>query len=250
MRALVTGAGSGIGEKMALGLAARGYEVVAAGRNAKRLHRLMTMADGGSILPFAADLSREEECRRLHAEAGDIDILVNNAGMGVFGEFGKTALEEELAMIDLNIRAPHILTKLFLKDFTARNSGYILNVASVAAFSPGPLFAGYYASKAYLLRLTQGIAEELRRAGSGVYIGALCPGPVKTKFNQKAGAARGLSGLDADVVADYAIEKMFAKKTVIIPGALMKCVAFFDKLMPDALISQIAYGMQRKKMND
>ncbi len=250
MRALVTGAGSGIGEKIALGLAARGYEVVAAGRNAKRLHGLCAMAAGGKILPFAADLSREEECRRLHVQAGEIDVLVNNAGMGVFGEFCRTALEEELSMVDLNLRAPHILTKLFLKDFCARGSGYILNISSIAAFSPGPLFAGYYASKAYLLRLTQGIAEELRQAGSKVYIGALCPGPVKTAFNQKAGAVRGLSGIDADVVAEYAIKKMFAKKTVIIPGTLMKCVAFFDKLMPDALVAKIAYGMQQRKMED
>lgn len=250
MRALVTGAGSGIGEKIALCLAARGYEVIAVGRNAKRLHGLSAMAAGGSILPFAADLTREEECRRLHAQTADVDILVNNAGMGVFGEFCGTALEEELAMIDLNLRAPHILTKLFLKDFTARGSGYILNVSSIAAFSPGPLFAGYYASKAYLLRLTQSIAEELRRGGSDVYVGALCPGPVKTSFNEKAGALHGLSGLDAGVVAEYAIKKMFAKKTVIIPGALMKCVAFFDKIMPDALIAKIAYGMQRRKMEE
>lgn len=139
-----------------------------------------------TILP--ADLSSREGCRALYraAQGENIDILVNNAGLGLFGPFDETDLEAELGMLDVNIIAMHMLMKLFLPDLEAKDRGYILNVASSAAFLPGPLLSSYYASKAYVLRLSEAVAEELRRAGSGVRISVLCPGPVQTEFDQVA----------------------------------------------------------------
>lgn len=110
-------------------------------------------------------------------------------------------------MLDINIRCTHILTKLFLPDFKRRNKGHILNVASSAAFLPGPLLSSYYASKAYVLRLSEAISEELRRAGSQVKISVLCPGPVRTEFNDVAGVRFSIRGLPSPSVAEYAIDR-------------------------------------------
>lgn len=150
-------------------------------------------------------------------------------------------------MLDLNIRAVHILTKLFLKDFKSRNSGYILNVASSAAFMPGPLMSGYYASKAYVLRLTLAIHEELRREGSGVYIGTLCPGPVDTGFSRRANVKFSLSGLKSADVAAYAVKKMFARKPVIVPGFQMKFVYLFNRFVPEKQLAKFVYQIQKRK---
>ena len=138
------------------------------------------------------DLRDAKSCRMLYerVKAEEIDILINNAGFGLCGAFDETSLDRELEMIDLNIRAVHVLTKLFLKDFIARDHGFILNVASIAAYAPGPLMATYYASKAYVLRLSQSIYGELRRRGSHVHVAALCPGPVRTEF--QSGSRRGV----------------------------------------------------------
>ena len=150
-------------------------------------------------------------------------------------------------MVDLNIKAVHILTKLFLQDFMMKDKGYILNVASSAAFQPGPLMATYYATKAYVLRLTEGIYEELRRKKSHVYIGCLCPGPVATEFNQVANVSFSLNGLSSNDVAQYAIEKMLQRKLIIIPGILMKLNVFFNRFVPRKLLLRIAYHIQRQK---
>ncbi len=116
----------------------------------------------------------------------NIDFVINNAGFGVFGKITETNLEKEVNLINTNITAVHILTKLFLKDMVAKNEGRILNVASIAGFAPGPLMAAYYSSKAYVLRLTESIYEELRREKSNVKVSVLCPGPVATNFNNVA----------------------------------------------------------------
>lgn len=246
MRALITGASSGIGREIAKVLSEKGFDLVICARREDKLLALKSELKT-DVRVITADLSDEKECFRLHEEAGDIDILVNNAGYGVFGAFDKTDLQKELNMLDLNIISLHILTKLFLHDFIEKNSGHILNVASSAAFMPGPLFSSYYASKAYVLRLTQAIHEELYRAGRSVYIGALCPGPVRTEFNKTAGVEFSLSGLSAEYVAQYAVKKMFAGKTVIVPGAIMKCARFFAKLFPDSLIEKATYMIQKNR---
>lgn len=250
MKALITGASSGIGRDMARELAKRGIDLILVARRTDRLEELKKeLACHVEII--RCDLGTAENCRDLYekvtTEGGGIDILINNAGFGLFGAFDQTELDTELAMIDLNIRALHILTKLFLRDFKARNSGYILNVASSAAFLPGPLMAAYYATKNYVLRLTEAIWEELRREGSGVSVSVLCPGPVQTEFNQTAGGKFAIQGLTSGFVAEYAIRKMFARKMVILPGTLMKLFRFGEHFVSEKFLLRCAYRIQNGK---
>lgn len=150
-------------------------------------------------------------------------------------------------MIDTNIRAVHILTKLAVQDFEKRGHGYILNVASSAGFLPGPLMATYYATKNYVLRLTQALREELRHRGSRVRVCALCPGPVDTEFNRVAGVKFSLNGLDAKRVAREAIDGLFAGRAVIVPGVTMKAMTVARHFAPDSLLARITYHFQHKK---
>lgn len=249
MRALITGASAGLGREMAKLLAARGYDLVLAARREDKLREL------AAELPtvcrvIAADVSDETECRLLYeaARGDDLEVVVNNAGFGLFGEFTATSLDDELRMIDTNIRAVHILTKLALQDFTARNRGYILNVASSAGFLPGPLMATYYASKNYVLRLTEAVREELRQQKSAVKISALCPGPVNTEFNQVAGVRFALAGLSAPRVAREAVEGLFAGKACVVPGVTMKAMTFARHFASDSLLARITYHFQGKKL--
>jgi short-subunit dehydrogenase len=165
----------------------------------------------------------------------------------VFGEFVETDLDKELTMINTNITCLHILMKKFLVLFKERDRGYILNVASSAAFLPGPLLSSYYATKAYVLRLTQAVCKELSLHKSNVYVGALCPGPVDTQFKTVAGVQFNLKGLTSPYVVDYAIKKMFRRKTVIIPGFAVRMGAHFARFVPTKLLLEISYRIQRKK---
>ena len=149
-------------------------------------------------------------------------------------------------MIDTNIKAVHTLTKLFLKDFKEKDSGYILNVSSSAAFLSGPLMSTYYATKGYVLKLTEAIYEELRREDSNVYIGTLCPGPVDTEFNDVANVKFSIQSLNSHDVAEYAINQMFKRKLIIIPGWKMKFIVF-SRLLPRKLLLRINYNIQKKK---
>ena len=248
MKALITGASSGIGRDMARLLHGKGIELWLVARRENRLVELKEdFGEGIHILTL--DLCREENCYTLYSELKDenIDIVINNAGFGQFGFFTDVALDRELEMIDLNIRAPHILTKLFLKDFEERGNGYILNVASSAAFLPGPLMSVYYSTKAYLYRLTLAIYEELRRKNSGVYVGVLCPGPVETEFNSRAGVRFSIKSLTSEAVARYAVKKMFKKKLVIIPGLTVRLGTIFQRFVPTKLLLKISYHIQHSK---
>ncbi len=248
MKALITGASSGIGRDIACVLAEQGWELILVARRTDRLEEL------AARLPVAcriitADLGDAAACRQLYEQTKEegIDMLVNNAGFGLFGEFLSTDLEREAAMIDLNIKAVHILTKLFLKDFVGRNDGYILNVASIAGFAPGPLMAAYYATKSYVLRLDLALREELRRRGSRVVISTLCPGPVNTEFNSVAGVTFNLAGVTSRQVAEYAVKKTLQGKAVILPGTLMKLARVGTKLLPAGLVARVVYRLQGKK---
>ncbi len=255
MKALITGASSGLGYDMAHVLSEKGYDIIAVARREDRLKKLKEelKTDVEIVL---CDVTDVEACKDLVKYADDIDIFINNAGFGVFGEFLETDLDKELKMLDTNARAVHILTKLITEKFAARNHGYILNVASIAAFFPGPLFAAYYASKAYVLRLSQSISEELRQRKSKVKISTLCPGPVHTEFEEMANVSFGngkekiskLVILESRPVAEYAIKKMFSGKEVIVPGALMKVAVFCRRIVPDKFLSKIMYFVQGKKM--
>ena len=248
MKVLITGASSGIGREMARILFRGGHTLFLAARNTDRLNALKTELDGKPVV-ITADLSREDSCIALYdrLKSENIDILINNAGFGLFGYFDETDLDREMEMVDLNIRAVHILTKLFLADFEKRNSGYILNVASSAAFLPGPLMSVYYATKAYVLHLSAAISEELRRKGSRVYIGALCPGPVDTDFNRVAGVTFNLRSISAEKAASCGIRQMLRGKTVIIPGLSIKLGVFFERFLPLKTVAKISYNIQKAK---
>lgn len=248
MKALVTGASSGIGRDIARELSARGCSLILTARREDRLEELKRgLGTEAAVVP--ADLSDRDACFRLYdrVKPEAIDILVNCAGFGVFGPFDETDLGRELKMIDVDICALHILTKLFYRDFKRRDSGYILNVASSAAFQPGPLLSSYYAAKAYVLRLTEALAEELRRDGSRVSISALCPGPVDTEFDSVADVRFSVRGLPSAFVARRAVEGMFARRTVIVPGAQMKLARFAERFLPEKAVVRAAYHMQRRK---
>lgn len=162
MKALITGASSGIGKDMATILSQKGYELILVSREREKLEQVANeLKTKTEIIPL--DLSQPENCKKLYEQAHDIDLLINNAGFGDCGNFTKTDLEKEIKMIQTNITAYHILTKLYLIDFQKKNSGKILNVASIAGFMPGPLMATYYATKSYVVRLSEGIREELKQ---------------------------------------------------------------------------------------
>lgn len=248
MKALITGASSGIGADMARVLVEQGHEVILVARRKGKLEKLAKeLGDNASVIVM--DVSSTFNCMDLYnkVKKEKIDILINNAGFGLFGEFDKSSIDKELDMIDLNIKGVHTLTKLFLKDFKKRDSGYILNVASSAGFLPGPLMSTYYASKAYVLNLSQAVYEELRKEGSGVNISVLCPGPVDTEFNKVANVSFGLKSMTSGEVAKYAINKMFKGKLIIIPGLKMKLSIFFMRFIPRKLLLKMAYNLQSKK---
>lgn len=246
--AIVVGASSGIGREIAYGLSARGYRLILCARREKELTELSTHLSGKAEA-FPCDVSKMAQCYDLYQNnrSSDVSILVNAAGFGVFGPFDKTPVEQELEMLDVNVRAVHLLTKLFLRDFKDRGNGLILNIASSAGFMPGPLMASYYASKAYVLRLSQAIAEELRQEGSPVKVCCLCPGPVSTPFQEKAGIHESIKGMDAKKVAEYALTHALKGKTVIVPGLGMKIGLFAQKILPERLITPITYQIQKKK---
>lgn len=248
MKALITGASSGIGKEITTILNDMGYDVIIVARNRKKLEKFAKELSG-NVEIIDTDISSTFNCMKLYnkVKKEDIEIVINNAGFGLFGEFTETKIDKEMDMIDTNIKGVHTLTKLFLKDFKEKNRGYILNVASSAAFLPGPLMSTYYATKAYVLHLTEAINEELRRENSDVYVGALCPGPVDTNFNKVAGVEFNLKSMTSLNVAKYAVNKMFHKKTIIVPGLQMKLGIFATRLVPRKLMTRISYNIQRKK---
>jgi len=248
MKALITGASSGIGADMARILSDRGYDLILVARRKERLEKLKEELKT-EVEIISMDISSTFNCMKLYnkVKKQDIDILINNAGFGIFGQFNKTDLDKELDMIDINIKAVHTLTKLFLKDFVKKDKGYILNVASSAAFGPGPLMATYYSTKAYVLHLTEAIYEELRRMNSKVYIGALCPGPVDTEFNDVANVSFSVKSMKSYDVALYAIKQVFKRKLVIVPSVMMKLTRFFSILTPTKLKLMVTYNIQKSK---
>ena len=248
MKALITGASSGIGKDLSYILSNMNYDLILVARSIDKLEEIKKDIKTNVTL-YQYDLSNIDNCYKLYDKVKneDIDIIINNAGFGVFGSFDKTNIDRELEMINLNIKAVHILTKLFLKDFKKKNEGYILNVASSAAFLPGPLMASYYASKAYVLHLTEALYEELRRDKSNVYVGILCPGPVDTNFNNVAGVKFGVKAMKSKDVASYAIKCMFKKKLIIIPGMSIKLIYYFGKILPLKYLLKVTYNIQKAK---
>lgn len=254
MKALITGAGSGFGRDMARILSQKGYDIIAVARRRERLEELAAELKT-NVEIVVCDVSDVSQCMALADKAGEVDILINNAGFGVFGEFISNSLDDELRMLDTNVRAVHILTKLFVREFEKRGYGNILNVSSLASFFPGPLFAAYYASKSYVLRLSQALSEELRRKKSKVKISVLCPGPASTEFGSvaKVNFGSGNEGISRFIVlssrkvSEYAIKQMFKGKQVIVPGVIMRVAAFLRHILSDKLLARAVYMIQSKK---
>lgn len=248
MKALITGASSGIGRDMARYLSNLGYDLVIVARRTELLEELKKELNT-KVEIVTLDVSIKENCYKLFEEHKDIDILINNAGFGLFGHFVDTNLDKELNMIDTNITAVHILTKLYLQEMTKKDAGHILNVSSIAGFMVGPLMATYYATKNYVVALTRGINKELKKKKSNVKLSVLCPGPVKTEFNNVAGVRFALKGLSSEYVAKYAIDKMLKNKEVILPGFTIKLSKIASKIIPDPIVIETAYHVQKSKNN-
>ena len=249
MKALITGASSGIGRDMARELAKRGCDLILVARRTDRLEEIKNEITGVSVEIIKCDVSTEENCAELYNSVKDkgVDMLVNNAGFGLAGEFLSTDLNRELNMIKTNVVAVHMLTKLFLKDFAEKDRGIILNVASSAAYMAGPYLSTYYATKNYVRRLTEAVYQELKEKNSNVSVSVLCPGPVNTEFNDVADVKFALKGLSSEYVARYEIEKALKGKLYIIPGLQMKLGVFLLRFTPNKLMLKISAHIQKKK---
>ncbi len=241
---LITGGSSGIGLELARCFAKNGYSLILVARNKKELTKAASSLEEYKVTVrlIVKDLSLQNAAFELAKEAGDIDILVNNAGFGRYGFFSEIPIEDELNMISLNISTLTTLTKLFLPKMISRKNGKILNVASTAAFQPGPLMAVYYATKAYVLHFSEAIANELK--GSGVTVTALCPGPTKTGFQKNAKMGHSsLFDADAAAVALAGYRGLMKGKTIVIPGiknrVLTFCVRLFTRNTITAIVRDV-----------
>jgi uncharacterized protein len=254
MTTLITGASSGIGEELARLAAHDGHDLVLIARNADKLNALaesLAREHGIRATALPEDLSDADAVDSivgaLAARNIDIDILINNAGFATYGKFVETSLEEERNLINVNVTALTMLTKRLLPRMLARRSGRVLNVASTAAFQPGPLMAVYYASKAYVLWLSEAIANELE--GTGVTVTCLCPGPTRTLFQARAKLEesrllRITKMMDAASVARAGYEGMMAGRTLVIPGLMNKAGVQLVRLSPRSLVVKVARWMQ------
>jgi hypothetical protein len=249
--AVITGASAGIGTEFARRMAKEGFPLVLVARRTERLEELARELPTECVI-ITADLSKESECRRLVQELEDkkIAVFINNAGFGDCGSFLQTDVDKELNMIDVNVRAVHLLTKLMLCKMEKQQGGYLLNVASSAGLMPaGPFMATYYATKSYVTSMTRAVAEELREKNSPVYIGCLCPGPVDTEFNRVANVEFALSGITPEYCANYAVDQMKKRKVVIIPTLPMKAAMTFGRFLPQSAYIRIAAHQQKKKQS-
>ncbi|MBW4511451.1 MAG: SDR family oxidoreductase [Scytonematopsis contorta HA4267-MV1] len=251
---LVTGGANGIGYELAYFFAKDGYNLVLVDRDEQKLLEVTeTFKDkfDGNVKSIVKDLSIStsplEIFTELQQESIKIDVLVNNAGFGTIGFFNDTSLEDELGMLQVNLVSLTHLTKLFLKDMVKQGEGKILNVASTAAFQPGPLMAVYFATKAYILSFSEAISNELN--GTGVTVTVLCPGPTESAFHERTGMAdtilvKNKKMMDAKTVAKIGYHGLMNNRTIVIPGIknliLSKSVRFF----PRKLVTQFVRNMQ------
>lgn len=251
MKALVTGASSGIGLCMSRVLASRGIDLILVARREERLKELKKSLSSVNVEIIPFDLSEYERLDEFYqlVKNKDIDILINNAGFGLFGVFDKTDLDIEMKMIDTNIKAVHYLTKKFLIDFKKKNHGYILNVASSAGFLAGPKLSTYYATKNYCLRLSEAIYQELKESKSNVHISILCPGPVDTEFTNVAHGKFNTKLATPEYVASYAIDKMFKNKLIIIPTLRIKMAILASRFIPQKLLLYFTSKIQERKIS-
>ena len=257
MISLITGASSGIGRDMAFEFADRGYDLILVARSFDRLkevkNEIIKKYDKCNVLIMKCDVSNVKSVKNLYndvrKEFVNIDVLVNNAGFGDCGKFYETDLEKDISMINTNILGLHVLTKLFLQDMVKVNKGYILNIASIAGFMPGPLMATYYSTKAYVVRLTRAIAKELKVDNSKVRIAAFCPGPVNTEFDKNANVTFSLKGQSSSDVSKIGVNGLFkSNKVVYFSSILIRIVACLAKIMPESFMANQVYRTQKRKL--
>jgi short-subunit dehydrogenase len=248
--ALITGASGGIGLELARIFAREGYRVVLVARNEKRLKEIAQELRPAESEVIALDLSLPGAAEEIHGKIPKVDALVNNAGFGVFGKFVEKGLAEELNMMQLNMTALVILTRLYLPSMIAAGSGKIMNLASTAAFQPGPLMAIYFATKAFVLSFSEAIANELE--GTGVTVTALCPGPTTSDFQERAqmqnsGLVKGRKMMDARTVAEAGYRALMAGKRIEIPGLANKLLIQSLRLSPRSIVTKMVRRMQEER---
>jgi len=243
--ALITGASAGIGYELALIFAQNDYNLILTARNERKLQEIARQLREQfhvKIDVMPADLSHPqapEQVFRQVQEAGiELDVLVNNAGFGMRKEFAQTDWQTLEQMIQLNVVALTHLMRLFVPKMIERKAGHVLNIASTAAFFPGPLMAVYYATKAYVLSFSEAAAHELK--GTGVRVTCFCPGATRTDFQQRAGMGGTrlfrMTAMEAPGVAQAAYNAMQKGKTLAIPGWLNRLTVFFERLMPRSIL--------------
>jgi short-subunit dehydrogenase len=246
----------GIGYELAKIFAREGYALVLVSRDRNALERVVAELgrDYKTVSKIIVkDLSLPsapwEIFEELERDAIKVDVLVNNAGFGVFGPFSKTDLEKELSMLQVHMTSLTHLTKLFLKKMLERGGGKILNVASTAAFQPGPMMAVYYATKAYQVSLSEALASELR--GSGVVVSVLCPGPTRTEFQKRAGMAPSKLfnrfAMDSADVAQAGYRGLMRGDARIIPGFVNRLLALIVRFVPSGFAAAAIRRIQAKR---
>lgn len=255
--ALITGASTGIGYEMAKIFAARGYDLIVVARTAKHLKNLHKhLSPLVTVTDIAMDLSEPKAAKTLFAKTQklklQVDVLVNNAGFGTSGEFVELELARELQEVDLNVRALVELSHIYGAEMAKRKSGKILNVASTAAFQPGPYMSVYYATKAFVLSFSEGLYEELKK--KGVQVSVLCPGATITEFANTAGTAKSrlftsklLKPATAESVAIYGVNKFLKGKLIIIPGLINKLLVQGNRIGARALVRKIAAHLNLRR---
>ncbi len=244
MLAVITGASSGLGKEFAVQLDSAGYDTVLVARREDKLLETKKLLKNKCEI-FVCDLSDRKNCFEVFNKYPDADVLINNAGFGSFGEIAESDIDRDLKMIDTNVTAQYVLMKLYLEKFKERKSGYILNTASAAAFMAGPYFGLYYASKSFVMRISQAASREAKEYGVGV--SALCPGSVATEFNSVAKTTFSSKPLTAEKVVAYSLKQMFKKKPLIIPSAKIKAAFVMSKLMPEPLLTEFSCHTQKKR---
>jgi short-subunit dehydrogenase len=252
--ALITGAASGIGYELARIFAHDKYNLVLVDRNQLKLTEITDDFQEKFdiyVKIISKDLSKsnspEEIFTELQQEGIQVDVLVNNVGFGTYGLFNETNLNDELEMLQVNLVCLTHLTKLFLKNMVKQGDGKILNVASSAAFQPGPLMAVYFATKAYVLSFSEALANELQ--GTGVTVTVMCPGTTQSAFHERTGMAdseliKKKNMMDAETVARIGYHALMKGKTIVIPGILNKILAKIVRFIPRSLVTKIVRKMQ------
>ncbi|MDP4084483.1 MAG: SDR family oxidoreductase [Bacillota bacterium] len=243
--ALITGATSGLGYEFVKLFSNDGYNLVLVARNGKKLEEIKQSFTNIEVTVIPKDLSilgaPKEVFEEVEKQGIDIDVLVNNAGFGLMGKFDELDVQKQLNMIQLNVSALTELTYYCLQKMKQRNSGRILNVASTAAFQPGPLMAVYYATKAFVLSFSEALVEEL--SNSSVTVTTLCPGATKTNFGSVAsveGTKMFSRAMASDIVAKRGYEALMSGKRVIVTGGLNKAGALGAKFMPRSIAAKLA----------